>query len=667
MRPLTATLEAAQKQSSRLPCVKVRAVNKAGGAAKMDWTRLYTGTEAEYYHGLAVPGDGSLIRLRVTPVSEARKLYRQRVENPGPESDFSQWTYLGQYDVLAAAAASSGSEVSLLWVKSNREIRRLKSADHGASWGGSELIDYTPSTSVCGMAAAYKPNGDLAVFFADQSSLYVKKHTGGQWQAKTAWNKTTGALSGVGAAYDNDWCLLVTGHDTDGNDKLWSLVYGDDGDVSAGSWSVLKEVAAAPAGGDFSYKQPFLDKTDACRCFYIEEYTGNESYTRPYQAYIVPGTRFCEGLWREPVPFALSSQYGLAAAHHGDYGWLSSANGVWRASLVAPALDISADIVTLRQELDNTKGTLSVELSNDDGRYSYPGQDALLVLNTGCRLEFSPGYITPEGEEYSAGQHFTLESCEHISAHGKAALVLHAADGWSALSRWRAGRQFRWNKQSDEASVKDIMAVVLARAGLKLSTITQSNAITGFYPDFTINPDSHGVDIIRKLLSFVPDEIFIEGDTAYLVYPQAVDPAVYHYGTEHIILEGRYRRGTPLINRVQVEGWDTGAGEKIIKDSFAWSGIQRADERSGHVSDKNLATVAQAEQRGEALLRQAELEAEESLIVTPVNCGQQLYDAVAVTDGRAGLNAVVKRVTGMTLVYNPGRGDYLQRLKLGTA
>ena len=109
------------------------------------------------------------------------------------------------------------------------------------------------------------------------------KYVSGQWQAKTAWDKTTGNLSGVACVYDGDWNLLVTGKDTAGNYKLWSLVYGDGGDVSAGTWSALKELASAPAGGDYEYKQPFLDKTDVYRGFFIEKYSGIEAYNRPFR------------------------------------------------------------------------------------------------------------------------------------------------------------------------------------------------------------------------------------------------------------------------------------------------------------------------------------------------------------------------------------------------
>lgn len=665
MRGLTSTLLAAQKQEAAIPYVKIEAVNKIAGVVRQDWARLYAGSEDDYFHALTMPGDGSLVRARLTLPADSRKLYRQRVSNPGPGSDFSQWTYTGQYNAIVVAAASLGSEVSIFWIKSNREIRRIKSTDYGASWDSPELIDYTPTTAVYGLAAAYKPNGDLAIFFADQATLYVKKNINSQWQAKAAWDKTTGNLSGVACVYNGDWNLLVTGKDTAGNYKLWSLVYGNGGDVAVGAWSALRELASAPSGGSFEYRQPFLDKPDVYRCFFIEKFTGTEAYQRPFRSDSVPGTSFLDGLWREPAPFNLASEYGLAMAH-GDDAWLSRPDGAWRASLAIQSLDLTADITSVRQEAGETAGSVTVELRNDDGRYATPGQGDLAVLDVGCQLEFGPGYVTSAGNEYSAGQSFYIESFEHTSSGGRASLILHARDGWGALSDWKAKHQFRWNRTSDDFSVKEIMALVLARAGLKLEVITQSAVITGFYPDFTVSPDDSGREVIQKLLSFVPDVLFIEGNTAYIVNPLSSDSPVYSYGGEHRLQEGRYLRRAFGTNRVQVEGYDTVGGSMVLADSFVWDEIDRRYDRLSQVEDRNINSVEEAKRRGQAYLRQAEIEAAGGVILVPVNCGQQLYDVVAVTDARAGLVAEKKRVLGIILIYHPQRGEYSQRLSLGT-
>ncbi len=241
MRTLSATLLAAQRAASHIPYVKVEARNTIGGAVRYDWERLYSGTEPDYFHAVAMPGDGSLIRVRITPPVDSRKLYRQRVASPAPGADFSLWTYCDQYNTVAVTATALGAEVSIFWIKNDSAIYWMKSSNNGVSWGTPELIGYTPTNAINGIAAAYKPNGDIALFYADQAILYVMKYAGGSWSSAVAWGKSTGDLSGVATVYSGDWNLLVTGKDSGGNYKLWSLIYGDGGDVAAGTWSALKD------------------------------------------------------------------------------------------------------------------------------------------------------------------------------------------------------------------------------------------------------------------------------------------------------------------------------------------------------------------------------------------------------------------------------------------
>ena len=663
MRSLSSTLLAAQKQATRIPYVRVEAKNKIAGVVRLDWARLYSGSEADYFHALTIPDDGSVIRVRITPPADSRKLYRQRVADPGPSSDFSQWTYCNQYDAVIVTATSLGAEVSIFWIKGDRGVYQLKSTDYGATWGSAELIDYCPTTAIYGITAAYKPNGDIALFFADQATLYVKKYVSGEWQNKAAWDKTTGDLSGVATVYDSDWNLFITGKDQNGNFKLWSLVYGDGGEVSPGSWSSLKEFASAPSDGNFEYHRAFMDKPDVYRCFFVERFTGTEAYNRPFRSY--SSAKFIDNLWHEPVPFELSSEYGMAIAHHGDYCWLSTPCGVWRAKLAEESIDLTADVLSLRQELSESQGRLIVELRNDDGQYASPGEGELSVLDTGCQLEVSPGYATPEGNEVSSGQAFWVNGYEHISAGGKSSLILYAADGWGLIENWRARHQFRWNKEADEMNVKQIVEFILARAGLKLEVKSQSSVITNYYPDFAIHADNRGDILIKKLLSFVPDVVFIEGNEVYVVNPQPADNSVYSYGSSHPIFEGRYRKGAWELNRVQVEGYDPVKGEPVIADSFSWTQIAKVYDRLSQQEDRNIDTIEKAQERGEAYLRQAEIESARGAIKIPVNCGQQLYDVIDITDNRAGLSGEKRRVLGLSLIYNPRRGEYEEKLSLG--
>ena len=186
----------------------------------------------------------------------------------------------------------------------------------------------------------------------------------------------------------------------------------------------------------------------------------------------------------------------------------------------------------------------------------------------------------------------------------------------------------------------------------------------GFIP-FIIHPNNRGDAVLRKLLSFVPDAVFIEGNKAYIVNPQSSDSSAYSYGSSHPLLEGKYQRKGWGLNRVQVEGYDPTGDELIVVDSFSWAEITKLYDRLSQVEDRNIDTVAEAEQRGEAYLRQAEIESATSAIRIPPNCGQQLYDVIDITDSRAGLSEEKKRLIGLTLVYHHHRGEYEQRLLLG--
>ncbi len=122
MRSLSSTLLVAQKEASHIPYVKVEANNKIAGVVRLDWERLYSGTEDDYFHAVTMPSDGSLVRVRITLPADSRKLYRQRVANPDPSSDYSQWTYTNQYNAVVCTGASLGAEVSIFWINSSREI-----------------------------------------------------------------------------------------------------------------------------------------------------------------------------------------------------------------------------------------------------------------------------------------------------------------------------------------------------------------------------------------------------------------------------------------------------------------------------------------------------------------------------------------------------------------
>ncbi|AKG53021.1 hypothetical protein DGWBC_0334 [Dehalogenimonas sp. WBC-2] len=570
MRPLSTTLLAAQLSDSRVPYVKAAAKRRFPV-----WQQVYSGSEADGCHAAAFTGDGSMIRARLTP-ADSGKLYRQRVAEPGAAADFSQWVFTGQTDAVTVAMAAIGAEISIVWIKRDRSIRRIVSSDNGLNWSAPELIDYTPTTAINGLAAVYKPDGGLAIFFADQSTLYVKKRIGGTWQPRVSWNKTTGTLSGVDCVYDGDFKLMLTGQTAAGDYRLWSLVYSD-----SGEWGDLIEIAASPSGEPYEFRQAFLDKADVYRCAYVEKYTGAEPFVRVYLTSSVVGAGFGEGLWTEPELFADSGDCGLAILHSETALWLISPASVWRAEMDADEIDISDDIKRVSLALDVFDGKLTLELDN-----------AAALLAIGDEITFSPGYVTEAGIEVSSGPGFTVARVERRIAPGRDHFIIEAADGWARLREWQARNQLRWNGTH---TIAEILAWVVGRVGLKLEVLSASEVITSMHPDFSVNPGTDGLAAVKHILSEVADKIFIEGGTAYLVNPLPDDAAGYSYGAEHSV----------FISRLADGGSET---------------------------------------------------------LVPLNCGQQLYDVVDVSDGNGGLKRF--QVTGIRLDHRPDDGIYDMKLKL---
>jgi len=174
-----------------------------------------------------------------------------------------------------------------------------------------------------------------------------------------------------------------------------------------------------------------------------------------------------------------------------------------------------------------------------------------------------------------------------------------------------------------------------------------------------------GDTLIEKLLGLVPDAIFLEGYEAYLVNPQATDSSSYSYGLSHDLFEGSYRQGTLTFNRIQVEGYDPIGDAPLIVNSYQWAEIGLTGERLKHIEDRNIDSVSEADDRGDACLRKLEVASCGGFIRVSVNCGQELYDVIDITDSRIGLEQDKWRVLGITLFYQPDRGRYEQQLLLG--
>jgi hypothetical protein len=159
----------------------------------------------------------------------------------------------------------------------------------------------------------------------------------------------------------------------------------------------------------------------------------------------------------------------------------------------------------------------------------------------------------------------------------------------------------------------------------------------------------------------VPDVVQMAGETGVGLNPLPDQAADYGYGGDHVILSGRYGTGALDFNRVQV------FGQGRMLDAFDWESIDDVYDRLRQVHDLNLTTADQLQERVDALMRQAAIASLDGEIGVPVNCGQELYDVVTVTEPAAGLNEARRRVLGISLRYSRAGAAplYQMRLRLG--
>ena len=652
MRTLPAALLAAQRNASAVPYVKLEVTDRLAGVPRLRWERLYTGSEDDYHHAVTMPADGSLIRTRV---SAANVLYLQRVISPGPSSDFSAWTSLGGVsDASGVALTSLGTTVLLFYVDTDRRTIKVKESTNSGQSFGSAVTVLTAASDVGRLAAGVNASGVVALFFTLAATVYVVKRTSGSWGSPSAWTNSVAGITGLVCVYNLDWDIALTGTDADGNAHLWTCLYGDGFGQSTDTWSSLTSIALASSGSDVEFHTPFLSCADVYRLFFIEKYTGDISYTRPYWSHTTSFSDYADALWREPQPFDLTSSYGVAPTHGGDYAWLSAPSGVWRSPLAPDILDISDDLLELHMDSHPFRGGLTLALRNDDGRFSDPA----MPLNLGGEVRVSLGYHTTEGNLASAGPSYWITAWEHRTGPSEARVVVHAADGWALLDAWRARQQFAW--PPDQRNIYQHLAFLFARAGLDLTSSSFSSTLVDHYPAFAINPGDSGLRAVQRLLDMVPDWIFIEGSRGYLNNPLSEDTSVYGYGVDHPIFEAVHRSAPSGIGHVQVYG------KGIYGEGFHWKEAEGGFGRVAKVLDSSLDTDALAGDRAATTLRRAEVEASSGSILVPVNCGQQPNDVIDITDLRTGLNQSVRRVLGLELTYTrTTHARYHLRLHLG--
>ena len=660
MRPLSNSLLRAQRSSSAKPWVRVEALDRMAGIARLRFQRVQIGSEAEGPHALTIPADGALIRARVDPTN-SHNLYVQRVSNPSPTSDFTRWVSLGPASRDGdVALCSAGADVLLFSVSSNRRTLYVRaSADSGATFGQAVYVT-TASSPVTWLAADLKPNGTVLLLYAlVNSGLYAILRSNGSWGSPRIWSNSLSQINGVAAHYNGDWNVAVAGRDTTGRKSgVWSTVFGDGAAQPLDTWSALKPVTETEYVSGLDFRAPFIDHPDVERLFFIEQVTG--AHNRPFYTFTQPSAAYLDNLWREPAAFDMDTAHGLAIGHTASHVWLSTANGVWSAPLNPLPLDLSRDVVSLTGEESARETTWRIELRNNDGRYSRPGEGDLALLTKGSEIRIGLGYVTASGRESSPRAPVWIDGFEHRRTDASSTLIVRATGGWGLLAWQQARRERVW--AAGEASLFQILRSVLARAGFQLVTRPDHFLLNNHRPEFLVE-ESEPLDmVVERLMSHVPDILLgTSSDGFVLRVPSAIEVSTYAYGSGHGILEARYIDPVPRHSRAIV------FGSTHTSDLSNWSDFPALFDRPIHIHDATLDTQEKTDARAHSEARRIAIHPSQGSITVPVNAGQELYDVIELTDPTVGLTSAKRRVLGLDTRYAVGpRGPrYVQTIHLG--
>ena len=660
MRPLTPTLEAAQRSPSAEPYLRVLLHDRDAGAPRLRWRRAYAGAEPDGPCAAAVGGGGALLRARIDPATGT--LTRQRVAAPASAAsgDWARWTPMGAVAASAGVGcAAAGTRALIVAVRADGvTVEAHESADGGATFPRTRTAGRAAS-AVTAVACATAASGAAAVLWAAGGRVHAatRRRPGG-WRGGAAWTRSLASIGGLAAFREADWHVLVSGADAAGAAGVWSTTLGAGGAAPAGSWRPLAEVASAAPGSGVAYRASGAARFGAPRAVFAETRAGG-AHARVHLASGVGGTAWRDGLWRDPRPFGRRSPYGLALAAASGGAWLCAPDGVWRAPSAPAAADLGGDVLEAELTQGRRGGRLRLLLRNDGGRYD--GEAAPAALVPGGELRIGPGYVTEAGEEASDGLACWIATLRRRYAPGASVVEVEAVDGWGLLEAWRAPRQLVWT--AGQASAASVLTAVLRRAGLRLSGSGASGESAALRPAFAVRAGERGAAAARRLLAALPDEIVMRDHRALLTAPDAGDaPAASFGGGAHPLTALAVEDGEPATGWARVFGRGAIA-EAIDEDALAAGGGAEI------VVDDNAADRARADARAAAVLRRSRLALARGELTARPHAGLEVGDAVAVTSERAGLAAEPFRVAGLRLRYARGgpRAVYEQCVALGEA
>ena len=657
MKPISASLKSHQRGRDRVPHVRAIVRGERWGVPVLPWERLYRGEEDDCPHALTVTGNGAVVRVR----NNGGALGVSRAAKPGPQSAWGAWTSLGQAEEgTGVALAARRNEALLLSVASGgRELVLRRSTDGGATWSATRTL-VRESAAIARVAVAVRASdGDACAFYTQGTNVLKRlRRRGGTWDAAAvAWNRGGGvlALTGIAAMHDgSDYRLVVTGRaDPSGAKHAWAAFLGDTV-LPENLWSGLAVIAESDASSGREFGGPAIFRAGGSgqRAAFAAREAGGRPAARVYTSHPPALSGGNPEYWSEPEPHEATSAHGLAVATaDGANVWGATPDGVWRARRTGSS-DVSERLIEASWRLAPFATRARVVLDDSDG--------GLAGVAPGRTVEVAPGYRSgPESApEYGLPLTALVDRVIRESGDGRARVVLECSGHWERLAAWRAPQV--WQSAAGERSREQIFWRVCAKAGIAVAG--QGGADwSASRPAFAIAPGESGLSVARRLLGTTRVAVYPDGDLLTVTVPP--DEIIERYGSAgHPTHSVGLGQGAPEANWVRARGPASDA------DAHDFASIYRDGQRLRLVRSLDAGSGTEALDDAAAALERERRERRAGLLVAPFHPGQELFDAIAVTDTALGLDGRHYRVVELGMEYSRrpgGRARYDSILGLG--
>ena len=250
------------------------------------------------------------------------------------------------------------------------------------------------------------------------------------------------------------------------------------------------------------------------------------------------------------------------------------------------------------------------------------------------------------GDEYAPRAPLKIEGQEFISSETQLICRLYLTGIPNDMRGDKAESEYT-QQSSDTNTCKDLITAIAAATLAPYTNYTaytvtydsEDSLIDSFIPAdyFSVNINENRDDKIQELLNYTGCKRRAEADGAIHVLVPTTSGEVYNY--EYRLLVDTYHTflSKALRNRF------VNPNKEIVKShpdhspqytGNATSATSYALKKKIHTTYRRLASSAQGTSIAEAIIARYELDAERGSVRVPLNCGQEIWDYIKVTDGR---------------------------------